>query len=617
MSIDLTSQNEDILAKLPPQLKDMLLTIVGSDESGVDLNDFLSNSVGMGQIVQKALFQGNFPNILTAIQNFIFSFLNSIGVPTVDSVIDLLARNDLIPNEIKEYIKTFVKKFSVLSPVILAAMMIEFSLSSVKSFIAMCDEFVTRDFHRQFRTKEMDAGPLVRSVYVNPSTYDKVKDMLAGQGYPDSDIDLLFKSARAPLPLSVIQFLYMTGQMQPSEAKNRLHENGFTNTRIEQLILSWYHVLTFGEVLQQTVRGAFDSELDSALGLSDGETNDFIERSLKAGYSPEDARSSYRAHWTLPDPRTALLMRERGMISDELYKKILTYSGIAPSQIENMTMVNYALIPFRILATAYHEGAMDDTQLMKEIVSHGFGDERAKIIFTYVKESSSGTKTAATEARIIQAYGMHAMTRDDAKTSLISLHYTDNDAEWLLDDEDAKNEIAIRKERENTVKESFEGRLIEQAEARSELAALDYAPSYIDALLDRWNVRRNLTISLPSKTDLDHFLSVGAINEDQYVSYMQKLRYSPEVIKMYLDFKSTKKATSAQLAEEKLQQTLEIKTMENGFKDGIIDESTVRTNLIKAGVDGTLIQTFIVEWTPDRNKALAAIAGSTATNTGG
>jgi hypothetical protein len=617
MPQDLNETSSELLSKLPDNVKDMILSTIGSDTSGVDVNHFISLAFGLGQTVRMALFQGNLGNILGTIGKFLADLFVKDANPVTDAIANLLNFNHALPPEMVKSLDDALHQFGIFGPLMSVLWVAIGSVIALKDFMGLANTFIERNMRATFHTQEMDPRSLIRSVYVNPSTYAEVFKKLQTYGYPDADIDLMLRAEHSPLPVDSVRILYLKGEITLDYAKMRLHESGLTDARITELIESWLHVQTFGEYLQGVARGAHRADLDSIFGLSSDIPSDFINNAARTGVGGDDAIFAYRAHWTLPDPRTLLLMRERGMIGDDAYKLGLEYSGIPPALLEQMTQVNYTLLPLRVLVTAYHQGVMSDDQLMREIVSHGLGDERATIYYNYIKEASHAQKTTQTVARLIDAYKMHALTRDDVKGKLIELHYTESDAEFALIEEDFKEDLSVRKEREIAIQETYQSRLIEEGETRSRLTSLGYAATFVDALIERWKVKRDLIVALPSKSDLDKFLATNVIDETTYISYMEKLRYPMETILMYLDFKSTKKRQTTLLSQAKEAQKLAIAQMKECYTTGSCDDATVKGNLSNVGFDETVIDTLIVEWTPARNKAAAAAASAAAQSTGG
>lgn len=616
MAVSTDDNAKAILDAIPQNIKDILTASLGGDNENTDLLNQIANQMGFGQIVQKAIFQGNFGNMLDGIWQWLSKIIGQPVENFSEVLLNGMAFNNLIPKELHDSLGRAFAEMGVIEPLgILALWLVEIVLS-VKEDLSLANEFIHRGYVKTYHLKEVEPRSLIRNVFVNPSTYDDVRERMQDSGYSDEAIDLMFEGERQSLPVEVIRILFQSKVMDFETAKKRLHENGYTDERLSLIIQSWLHTLSFGEVLHNSSKGSYNSQLDSLLGLSEGMPDVFTTYADNAGYTRDDAVAAWRAHWALPDPHTALIMRERGMIGNDAYKLILEYSGIAPSQIDNMTAVNYTLLPLRSLQTMYHEGVMTDDDLMREIVSHGFGDERAKIMFTWIKEGSSSSKTTKTVDRITNAYKYHALTRDQAKQALVSVRYTESDAEFALDDEDFKIALDTRKEKEATIRDAYEGRLIEEAEARSRLVGLDFAATYIDSLIERWNVRRELTIALPSKTDLDHFLEVGTMDENDYVSAMLKLRYSMDTIRMYLDYRSTKKATTQKISDTKLAQNLVIKQMEQQYKDAEISDTDVTTKMQAAGIADVVIKTYLAEWKDDHDKKAASDAAKTTSTTG-
>lgn len=616
MSQTLSDQSNQLLSNLPDNIKDLINSTIGSDTSGVDVNQFISLAFGMGPIVQNALFTGNFGNVLSAIGQFIINMFTVDPSVVTNFLLGLLNPDGAIPDQMVSRVKGVIDNFGILGPIMSIIFIAVTSLTSLKSLLGLANQFSERNFKDTFRLTELEPRSLIRSVFINPSTYDDVVKRLQSAGYPDDDITLMMRAERQAVAVDTIKTLYLKGEITFDYMKMRMHENGYSDARITETVEGWLHVQSFGEYMQGISRGAHRDDLDTLLGLSADYPQDFIQQAAKTGVGGEDALFAWRSHWTLPDPRTTLLMRERGLISDAAYKLILEFSGIPPAQIDNMTEVNYQLLPVRMLTTMYHEGVMSDDDLMREIVSYGYGDKRAALMFQYIKESSAATKTLQTAGHVIQAYAMHAFTRDDAKAKLIELHYSESDAEFALMEQDTKENIAIAKETELTVMETYQARLIDEVEARQALVSIQYAPTYIDALINRWNVRRNLITALPSKSDLDKFLAANTIDENTWISYMQRLRYPTDVILMYLDYNSEKKTTSVKVSQLKQTQTLAIKVQENCYKAGTCSDADVDAALGAVGINQTIIDTYKAEWAGARTTAATKAATAAAKTPG-
>ncbi len=78
----------------------------------------------------------------------------------------------------------------------------------------------------------------------------------------------------------------------------------------------------------------------------------------------------------------------------------------------------------------------------------------------------------------------------------------------------------------NALKTRYLDGLINDLEARTELAKLNLPGARIDALMSFWKAQFIKGAKLPSKTDLDKFIKQGIIDKDQYRNEMYRLGYS-------------------------------------------------------------------------------------------
>jgi len=437
---------------------------------------------------------------------------------------------------------------------------------------------------------------VIRAAFIAPERIGKVKDALLRAGFAPDDIELLFLGAYRLYDIETVRSLYHRGAISEATVYERLREMGLTDVRIGELLKSWPTIPGISDLIYMAVKEAFDEEASRLFTLDANYPEGIDAPAAAQGLSPEWRKRYWRAHWVHPSAGQGMEMLHRGVIGEEELRtllRVLDYPEYWRDKLMAISYLPYTRVDARRM---YQIGVLDEAGLYKAYREMGYDHEHATGLTSWTKVEYAQEDRELTRGQVESAYIDRVLSRAEAEALLKELRYSDERVKLILDMADYRQRKDMVSEAIDTIKDLYVDAGIEAQEARDRLAKLNVEGSYIEVLLDRWTVLRSKRVALPSKTDLDKFLSSRVITERQYREQMRKLGYSELYIDWYLGYRTASAMSAAQAASYKEAQEAAKASSEADYLSGTITDMEARERLTKAGLSDNQISTLLARW---------------------
>lgn len=387
-----------------------------------------------------------------------------------------------------------------------------------------------------------DPNTAVRAAFIAPEKTGQIRDIMKRHGFKDSDIDLFFISQYRLYDVMTVRELYFRGVLDEKKVYERMHELGFTDTRIKEVIQSWEILPTMSDIVRYLAREVFEPRMIETFGLMEDYPAEAEEWAQKLGISKRWVKAEWVAHWEPPSLQIMLEGLHRGAATwdeVELYMRLVEIPPRFRELIKDMAYI----VPTRVDTRRMHQlGVISDQELVNIYKAQGYDDFYAQKMAEFTIRYNMQVAKKLTKAEVLSGYREGALTEDVAKKLLAKLGYSETQAQYIIVMEDLKIEQDYQKRIVNNIKDRYVNNLIEDYEARDSLNKLDLPARQVNLYMDEWKIDKYLDMKLPSKTDLGKMYFFKVINEDSYRQQMQKLGYTYEQIRWYLDLmKKTKK----------------------------------------------------------------------------
>jgi hypothetical protein len=479
-------------------------------------------------------FTNIFPSAIEATWDTIKARVVKKDMSTMVSIMDNFVQIGIITKEQGGYFKEFCRSvypFDFWAASFIATILLS---NYLKNVVQIVGGKSAQDLNRMFSPNPPGAGEVIQAAFVAPEKTGEVRDAMKRSGLSDEDIDLLFLSRYALYDVNQIKELYLRKVLSEDEMYVRMRELGFTDTRIKEITQSWQIIPGPQDLLMMVAKEAFEPDEIERYNLAEEFPEEQSDWLTKQGLTRYWQEKYWAAHWDYPSYGQVIEMLHRGLLTEADVYEYYRIIEIPRYWRDLLTKINYT--PYsRVDVRRMHKmGVLTDEELLQSYRDIGYDEAHAQKMSEFTVKYNQQDEKALTQSQIIKGYNSKLISREDTKSLLGQLGWTDDGAEYLLTMEDFKETMDIQDDIIATIKDRYTGNLIDKNEALDRLNKLNLPAVKINALLERWDVKRFMDVKLPSKTDLDKMLKNKIINEDKYRFQMEKLGYGYEYTDWYL-----------------------------------------------------------------------------------
>jgi hypothetical protein len=376
---------------------------------------------------------------------------------------------------------------------------------------------------------------LVRSMMIDPTRATENRKEMKKFGYDDTQIDNIILSAYKLYDESTIRTAFLRGIISQELMYERMRELGYTDTRTKEIIQTWTLLPPPADLFTMVAHEAFEPDIYEELGLNQEFPTEQVEWLKQQGISEDWARKYWIAHWNQPSLEMGFEMFHRGVIDwstlDVLFKTV----EIPPYWREKLTQIAYNPLA-RVDVRRMHEtGDLNDDELVKAYLANGYSPENALKMANFTIKYNAQNDRDLTKSTILTSYREGLISRADALQLLKDSDYSEKIADYYLALEEFNREKEIQDIQIDNLKEQYLLGLISETQTRDTLNKAGLLGDKVNALMDQWSIQLYKYQRLPSKSDLDRFLMMGLIQENEYIETMQQLGFAFRHIQLYLE----------------------------------------------------------------------------------
>lgn len=196
-----------------------------------------------------------------------------------------------------------------------------------------------------------------------------------------------------------------------------------------------------------------------------------------------------------------------------------------------------------LIIKAYKLGINDRDNAIQQLVNMGYavGDAETIVeiadIETGIDAIPEQQKDNAKKIESILAYGIKnsLISEADYLEEMVNLGYTIEQSKEELSYLKWEKFVTVRELLVNNIKKKYIKFIITKSEAASLLGVNNFERQEVEEMIALWDIDRDDRTSLPTKTELEKFVSKGLITYIDYVDTMRGLGYDDKFIGMYID----------------------------------------------------------------------------------
>jgi len=393
-------------------------------------------------------------------------------------------------------------------------------------------------------------GDILRGAFIAPEKTGEIRDRIKANGFSDDDIDLMFLSQYRLYTQDEAFRLFLRGDLSKSQLYERMREMGFTDKRTDELAKLYEVIPSIQDLIYMTGKEAFEADIIEHIGLDAEFPGGIMEWAKKLGLSEDWVKKYWYAHWDQPGIQQGyeMLHREdidnRGntIITMEELDMLFRIVEIPPFWRERLTKIAY--MPYtRVDTRRMHKvGVLSDEELIWSYRNQGYDIEHAIKMAQFTVRYNMGAEKELSKGNILGAYRDKAIDKATAKELLVDLDYSPGLINFYLSMEDHNEEKDFQDDLIDNIRDKYQNRLIEKKDAIAQLNAAALPQKQISLLIDKWTIKVYKDRKLPSKTDLEKWLRLKIIDDDNYKWRMSQIGYPYDQINHYLEYiKKTKK----------------------------------------------------------------------------
>ena len=301
-----------------------------------------------------------------------------------------------------------------------------------------------------------------------------------------------------------------------------------------------YNMLGAPDYIRFAVRDVYNSVVRAANRLDEGYPEILAAKLRMLGYSPQDAKDAWAAHWELPSPTQVFEMLHRGKLPPGItVEDYLVSADYAPAWRQALTDISYNPIT-RTDAKRMYKLRGDFDELVRHFKDNGYSEQDALDLAEFTRQDvnlegnnerqglASGLKNA-----VLSMYKGRTISADEVRDILRQLTYTDETIEQFIIEadffriQDEKADIA------NAVKASYVKALRNREDTVALLQQAGWRGQPLDDLMSTWDILRQATEMQPhqsaardlTKGELLTAFSDGIIDQQQLTDALLQLGY--------------------------------------------------------------------------------------------
>jgi len=452
--------------------------------------------------------------------------LVEIYTPLIDGLLEM----EDLPDYFRDFLEALKSPESEAASTVLNAVLGSAAGGATGSLLGAVLALPTYAVNRQFEPARPSPVEALAMDWRMPGYDELVLGWLKDTGWSE-ELQEGFREIVRPRPSisDLISWAWREHQ-DPEVIREELEKRGYQTDDIDKFMELSRVLPGVGDLIRMAVREAFSPEAIARYGLGDRFPDELVKWAEKQGLSEEWARRYWYAHWVLPSPTAGFEMLHRGIIDREELRDLLIYADYVPWWVEKLIEISYT--PYtRVDARRMHKlGVLSDDELVGVYKDIGYDDEHAKNMARFTILYNMEAELEYTKSEVLKGYRLGMMSRAEANELLIGLGNSPQYADYLLDLEDYKRINSEIGERLKHIKTLYIAGEIDRTEATSRLGRLDLEADRIARYLDMWTIAREAKTARPTRAMIEEYYKDGIIDEATVRIELAKRHYQEYVI---------------------------------------------------------------------------------------
>lgn len=451
----------------------------------------------------------------------------------LDEIVKTLLDQNLIPDDLGDELKQAAKGNAFIYAIPIAFMQIYSWWKNYSIRLKSWGLNVERAANKKYGGNIPDWHDLINIAFYDDTVRAQVIDIMLSLGIPEQYHDALLKTAKTVLSTSEIMSLFWRGEIDVDQRTDLLHKAGITGDE-ERLILTLFdRVPNIQDAIQFAVKDVFNPEAVRMMGLDEDYPDQLTEFAAKNGFSEENAKRYWQAHWNALSPQMVFEMLHRGVVDFQSADDLLRIADW-PAGLRDMLMQISYSVPTRVdVRRMYRLGVYDQQQVFENYLKLGYNEEDAVSLTQFTVLNESESERELTRSQVEAAYRDGVLDARDAAAFLKKIGYQEDLVEIIIDRIDLQAEQDIIEQELDILKTRYTRQLMDTSQLEEQLTKLRIDPAQIQIYIRQWGLDREKKIQRPSLATLRRWYKSGVISADDFRVEMRGLGWGDHYIDLY------------------------------------------------------------------------------------
>lgn len=486
---------------------------------------------------------------------------------------------------------------------------------AVKNAIQAVYETILQRYTRaqNVRLRLAILSPSETAAAVIQSYWERAKGVLnlANYGYTDEDANTLIDIQGEPLAPGQLLDLLNRGDVDEAFVRQGLNESRLKPKYNDALLKLRFQLLGASDYIRFAVREVFSPASRAALTLDEDYPAILTEKLRRIGYSEDDARDSWAAHWELPSPSQAYEMLHRGLITESQLDDYLKSADYAPVWRPLLKAISYDPLTRVDVRRAYKLGvvSLDDVKATYRAI--GYDEKNAAILTEFTRVDADEERKQERELLVgpvkssaLAMYKARRIGEAQLRQTLADLKYPSDLIDRFIADIDFVRAQDHREDVAAALKASYVKALRSRDDTIAVLVKAGYNEAELAQLLETWDILREATELQPHQSaqrDLTKGEILQAFADDVYSEDQTRLAIAALG---YDDAETSAIVGHAVLVKQKKALADEVEVIHQETINGGRSFDAASVALDRLGVPSTQKRLYLIKWGQERQKRI-------------
>lgn len=411
---------------------------------------------------------------------------------------------------------------------------------------------------------------------------------MAMQGFGAEWSKGLLKIVESKLQPADIVSLKRRGLITAQQFADMLRELGYPDATMTWLMRAYEYFPSPPDLVRFAIREVYTPATRAQYGMDQDLPPKYLSEAYKAGLPEDQARNYWAAHWELPSTGQMFEMFQRDIIDKPALDLGLKSLDIMPYWREKLTKMAYSPLTRVDVRRMYGLHIFTEAETIDRYRYMGYSPEDARKLMEFTKRYEHLDADGLTLTSIKDAFKRDILTLDEFRQKLVEMNYTDEVVDFhvsmtLWEKMSANLDVMVA-----DLQDQYYMGLITIDQLRQALTAADVPTAMVDSVINKTLAAKSKSKKVPSKSDLDDWLTENVIDERYYATRMKLIGYSEEDVENYLTAHNIKRDHPGRVF-------LDVKTYQRWLRDDIMTETRFIDTLTLKGISEEDIAAAILE----------------------